>query len=235
MVEQTWTSQNLSPEQAAKMIDHSLLRPELTVSDVLAGCEVAARYQVASVCCRPIDVALCARELANSDVAVGTVIGFPHGSHATSVKVAETRKAIDDGAVEFDMVIPIGLLRSGRYDEVHDDIAAVVEAAASVKGVVKVILETAYLSTEEKVQGAKLVERAGAAFVKTSTGFAPSGATVEDVALLRSAVSPHVKVKAAHGIRTLDTFLAMANAGAERIGATATASILDELRLRRSA
>ncbi|ABK52345.1 deoxyribose-phosphate aldolase [Acidothermus cellulolyticus 11B] len=233
MQERHWTAETITIEEAAKFIDHSLLRPELTVADVQAGCETAMKYGVASVCCRPIDVPLCVRELAGTGVVVGTVVGFPHGSHTTATKVAETRRAIDDGAREFDMVIQIGMLRSGRYREVHDDIAAVVDAAAAVDGAVKVILETAFLTKEEKIQGAKLVEEAGAAFVKTSTGFAPSGATVEDVELLRSAVSPKVKVKAAHGIRTLDVFLQMINAGADRVGATATSRILDDLRARK--
>jgi deoxyribose-phosphate aldolase len=215
----------------AKSIDHALLRPELTVDEVLAGCDVAASYEVAAVCCRPVDVRRCADSLAGTDVAVGTVIGFPHGSHRTEVKVFEAVRAIEDGAVELDMVLPIGMLRSGRLDDVRDDIAAVVDAAASA-AIVKVILENSYLTDDEKVEGCRLAEAAGAAYVKTSTGFAPGGATIADLRLMRAAVSNRVKVKAAGGIRTLDMLIDCLNAGADRCGASATAEIIDDLRAR---
>lgn len=215
---------------AAKTIDHSLLRPELTVAEVLAGCELAVRYDVASVCARPWDVPRCAKVLAGSDVLVGTVVGFPHGAHATAVKVAETRQALADGATELDMVLNIGALRSGDVAYVEDDVRAVVEAASG--HVVKVILENAYLDDGLKVQACRAVERAGGHYVKTSTGFAPSGATIADVRLMRAAVSPHVKVKAAGGVRTLDALFEMRAAGIDRSGATATATILGEYRTR---
>ena len=221
-------SKTITYEQLAKTIDHSLLKPELTAQEVIAGCTLANSYHVASVCVKPCHVKLATGELKGSDVRVGTVIGFPHGSSATAIKVAEARQALQDGAVELDMVINIGELRSGHDDGVRDEIKAVVEVAHAQGAWVKVIFENAYLSDEEKIRACHLSEEAGADFVKTSTGFAPSGATVEDVRLMRAHVSPSVQVKAAHGVRTLDAVLAMIDAGATRIGATATAAILDE-------
>jgi deoxyribose-phosphate aldolase len=213
--------------EVAKMIDHSLLQPQLTTADVAAGCILAARYQVASVCVRPCDVPLAVRLLEGTGVLVGTVAGFPHGSSSTQVKVAETRLAIEQGATEVDMVLNIGRLRSGDLAFVEDDILSVVAAAEGVP--VKVILENAYLTDEEKVAGCRAAERAGAAFVKTSTGFAAGGATMDDLRLMRASVSPAVQVKAAGGVRTLDRLLAMADLGVTRFGATATAAILDDL------
>jgi deoxyribose-phosphate aldolase len=225
------TAETITVERVAKTIDHSLLRPELTVDEVLAGCDLATRYDVASVCCRPIDVSRCVERVAGTDVAVGTVIGFPHGSNLTATKVFEAQRALEQGAVELDMVLQIGLLRSGLTDDVRADIAAVV-AAAGDGALVKVILENAYLTDEEKVIGCRLAEDAGAAYVKTSTGYAPSGATLDDLRLMRATVSPHVKVKAAGGVRTLDALIDCINAGIDRCGATATATIIDDLRSR---
>lgn len=213
-------------EQVAKTIDHSLLRPELTRKDVEEGCALAARYHVASVCVRPCDVALAASLLADSDVEVGTVVGFPHGSNTTEVKVAETKQAIAEGATEIDMVLNIGRLLSGDFDEVQSDIAAVVEAAKGYP--VKVILENAYLTDDLKIEACKRIEAAGGAYVKTSTGFAPTGATLEDVKLMKASVSPHVKVKSAGGVRTLDSLMEYMQAGVSRSGATTTATMLDE-------
>jgi deoxyribose-phosphate aldolase len=221
------TAQNVTVAQIAKMIDHSLLKPEFTVDDVRAGCEVAARYQVMSVCVRPVDVPLAVELLHGTHVRVGTVIGFPHGSSATEIKVAETRLALSQGATEIDMVLQIGRLRAGDLVDVEADIRAVVQAAQGA--VVKVILENAYLTDEQKILGCQAAERAGAAFVKTSTGYAPSGATIEDLVLMRAAVSSTIEVKAAGGVRSLDALLAMANVGATRFGATATHAILDDL------
>lgn len=221
------TPATVTVEQVAKMIDHSLLRPELTDEEVRDGCALAARLRVASVCVRPCDVAQAVRLLAGTDVRVGTVVGFPHGSATTDTKSAETRTAITEGAEEIDMVLNIGRLRSGDLTYVEDDIRAVVGAAGGAP--VKVILENAYLTDEEKVAGCQAAERAGAAFVKTSTGFAPSGATVADLRLMRATVSPQVQVKAAGGVRTLDVLLEMASLGVTRFGATATQAILDDL------
>ena len=221
------SSKTITYAQLARVIDHSLLKPELTEAEVIAGCELAKRYHVASVCVKPADVRLAAGLLKGSDVAVGTVVSFPHGNSTTAVKVAEARQALEDGATELDMVINIGALRSGKTDYVRDEIAAIVETARG-KALVKVIFENAYLTGEQKVTACHLTEEAGADFVKTSTGFAPTGATLEDVRLMRASVSPKVQVKCAHGVRTLQALLDMIDAGVTRSGATATAAILDD-------
>ncbi|WP_426512556.1 deoxyribose-phosphate aldolase [Dactylosporangium sp. McL0621] len=214
----------------AKMIDHSLLRPELTIADVAHGCEIAARRATASVCVRPSDVPFAVTALAGTGVLVGTVAGFPHGDTTTAVKAAETRSLVEAGADEIDMVLHIGRLRDGDAAYVRDDIAAVVAAAQG--RVVKVILENAYLTDEQKVTGCRVAEQAGAHFVKTSTGFAPGGATLADIRLMRATVSPSIAVKAAGGVRTLDTLLTLHEAGATRFGATATETILDDFAAR---
>jgi deoxyribose-phosphate aldolase len=224
----------LSYSDVAKAIDHSLLRPELDDAFITAGCELAARYDVASVCVRPRDVERARDLLASSTVAVGTVIGFPHGSSRTETKVFESRLALLNGARELDMVIDIGALISGRDRDVQAQIAEVVEVAHSKGALVKVILENAYLTDEQKVRGCHLVEAAGADFVKTSTGFAPTGATIEDLKLMRRSVSPKIGVKAAHGIRTLDALLEVLEIGVTRVGATATAAMLDEFKTRKA-
>ena len=231
----TFSVDNLTERQVAKAIDHSLLRPELDDAFVEAGCRLAVEYDVASVCVRPVDVRRAAAILAGSDVKVGTVIGFPHGSSTTATKVFEAERALEDGATELDMVIDIGALKSGRDEEVRRDIEAVVAVAHRSGGaIVKVILENAYLSNDEKVRGSRLAEAAGAEFVKTSTGFAPSGATHEDLALMRQTVSPDVQVKAAGGVRTLDALIDVMNLGVTRVGATATKAIIDDFRARKS-
>jgi deoxyribose-phosphate aldolase len=217
----------LTYSQLAGMIDHSLLKPEVSGYAVESGCRMADRYQVASVCVRPCDVSLAASLLASSPVKVGTVVGFPHGSSTSEVKAAEARRAIRDGAVELDMVVQISALIDGRDESVQEDIAGVV-AVSQGDAIVKVILENHYLDAAQIARGCQLAEAAGAQFVKTSTGFAPSGATVEDVRLMRNSVSSTIQVKAAGGVRTLDALLAMREAGAARVGATATASMLDE-------
>lgn len=226
--------ESLTYRDVAKTIDHSLLRPELDDAFVEDGCRLALEYDVASVCVRPADVVRAGAILAGSDVAVGTVIGFPHGSHLTATKVDEAVRALADGARELDMVIQIGALRSGRDAAVQADIAAVVEVGHAAGAIVKVILENAYLTDDEKVRGCRLSEAAGADFVKTSTGFAPGGATHEDLALMRRSVSPRVQVKAAGGVRTLDALLAVMALGVTRVGATATKTILDDFRARQA-
>ena len=227
-----WTVETITVEKVAKTIDHSLLRPELTLDEVMAGCDLAAAYQVASVCCRPLDVGQCRDALEGSGVLVGTVVGFPHGSSTTAIKAAEAELALDDGAAELDMVLPIGWLRSKKDAYVQDDIAAVVAVAHDRDAVVKVILENAYLTDKEKVRGCQLAEQAGADYVKTSTGYAPSGSTMDDLRLMRASVSERVKIKAAGGIRTLDLLIEGLNAGMDRCGATATAAIIDDLKAR---
>ena len=215
-----------SLKKVAKTIDHSTLGPAMTLDEVKAGCEVALKYDVASVCCKPADVKFVAEILKGSDVLVGTVVGFPHGSSTTASKVFETKEAGASGAVEIDVVINIGHLKSGKTKEVQDEIAAVVVAAAGNQ--VKVILENAYLTDDEKITACKLVEAAGAHYVKTSTGFAPTGATLADVKLMRASCSPKVKVKSAGGVKTLDQLLEFLDAGIDRSGSSSTASILDE-------
>ena len=224
----------VTERQLAKTIDHSLLRPELDDDFIADGCRLAAEYDVASVCVRPTDVGRAAALLSGTDVAVGTVVGFPHGSSTTATKVFEAREAVAHGASELDMVIDIGALKAGRDEDVRADIAAVVEVGHAAGAIVKVILENAYLTDDEKVRGCSLSEAAGADFVKTSTGFAPGGATHADLVLMRSSVSERVEVKAAGGVRTLDDLLAVMALGVTRIGATQTKPILDEYRSRRS-
>ena len=226
----TLSSKTITYEQLAKVIDHSLLRPELTEADVRAGCELAARYHVATVCVKPCDVSLARKALKDSDVLVSTVVGFPHGSNLTSIKVAEAEKAMDEGALELDMVLNIGQLRSGKNDFVGADIKAVCDAAHARGVKVKVIFENSYLTDEEKITACKLSDAAGADWVKTSTGFASGGATLEDLRLMRANVRDTVSVKAAGGVRTLPALLDVIDAGANRCGATATATILDDFK-----
>jgi deoxyribose-phosphate aldolase len=218
---------DITSRDIAKMIDHSLLRPELTREDIERELAVAKKYEVASVCCVPTDVALAKRFLAGSSVKVGAVVGFPHGYCTTKTKVFETEQAVADGAVEIDMVLHIGKLLSRELDYVKADIKAVVDAAHKGGAIVKVILENYYLSDELKVAGCKLCEEAGADFVKTSTGFAKGGATLEDLALMRKSVSPRIQVKAAGGVRDLDMALKVREVGATRFGCTRTAEIVE--------
>jgi deoxyribose-phosphate aldolase len=230
----TLSIENLTYRDVAKTIDHSLLRPELDDAFVADGCRLAAEYDVASVCVRPADVVRARAILAGSDVAVGTTIGFPHGNHLTETKVFEARRALADGATELDMVIQIAALKSGRDADVQADITAVVEVAHAAGAIVKVIFENAYLTDEEKVRACHLTEAAGGDFVKTSTGFAPSGATHEDLALMRRSVSARIQVKAAGGVRTLDALLEVMALGVTRVGATATKTMLDDFRARKA-
>lgn len=215
-------------KEIAKMIDHSLLRPELTEAQVREGCRLAREYDTASVCVKPCDVKIAKEELQGSDVLVTTVIGFPHGSNKTSVKVAEAVEAIDEGAAELDMVLNIGRLLSRQFDYVEADIKAVVDAAHSQGVLVKVILENCYLTDELKEIACRICEKVNADFVKTSTGFGSGGATLKDLELMRRTCSEKVRVKAAGGVRTLDGALEVRSKGAVRFGATATKAIIDE-------
>jgi deoxyribose-phosphate aldolase len=230
----TPTIDTLTERDIAKTIDHSLLRPELDDAFIEDGCRLAAEYDVASVCVRPVDVRRAASLLDGTDVAVGTVIGFPHGGQPTATKVFEAHQALADGATELDMVIQIGALKSGRDQDVQADIAAVVDVAHEHGAIVKVIFENAYLSDDEKIRACRLSEAAGADFVKTSTGFAPGGATHDDLRLMRANTSPHIGVKAAGGVRTLDALLEVMALGTTRIGATATKAIIDDFRARKA-
>lgn len=214
--------------ELAATIDHAILKPELTRADVDAELDIAAEWGVFSVCVRPSDIAYAVSRLAGTGVAVGTVIGFPHGTTSTAAKVAETRQALADGAAEVDMVVNIGALRSGFDDVVADDIRAVVEAASG--HIVKVILETALLDEEQIERGSRLTEQGGADFVKTSTGFAGGGATIPHVSLMRATVGEGVQVKASGGVRSYADALAMLEAGATRLGTSGSAVILGEAR-----
>ena len=218
----------LKVQDTADMIDHSLLRPELTDADVRDGCRIAAEHHCVSVCVRPSDVAACARELRGTPVLLTTVVGFPHGSCTTATKLAEARELLAAGAVELDMVMNIGKLRTGETSYVEDEIRALCDLAHASGALVKVILENAYLDDGQKVTACRLSDRAGADFVKTSTGFAKSGSTIEDLKLMRASCSPRVRIKAAGGVRTLDDALAVRAVGASRFGATQTVAILTE-------
>ena len=230
----TLSIDDLTERDIAKTIDHSLLRPELDDAFVEDGCRLAAEYDVASVCVPPVHVPRAAAILAATDVKVGTVVGFPHGYATTETKVAETRQALAAGATEIDMVIQIGALKSGRDADVQADIQAVVDVAHQAGAIVKVIFENAYLTDDEKVRACHLTEAAGGDFVKTSTGFAPSGATHDDLRLMRANTSSHIGVKAAGGVRTLDALLEVMALGTTRIGATATKTIIDDFRARKA-
>lgn len=208
----------------ATMIDHTLLAPAATAEQVSTLCSEAAENGFLTVCVSPTRVAQAVRELADHPTLVCTVVGFPSGAQLPSVKAAETSAAVAEGADEIDMVISLGAVKDGAWDLVHEDIAAVV--GASGDALVKVILETALLTDDEIRAACEASEQAGADFVKTSTGFATGGATVEAVTLMRAAVGDRLGVKASGGIRTAETFRAMVDAGATRIGASAGATLL---------
>jgi len=212
----------------AKMIDHSLLQQVLTDADLEKGCRLAREYDVASVCIKPYAVPLARHILAGSTVAVGTTVGFPHGGHVTAIKVAEAEQALADGAVELDMVVNIGKVLGGDWKYVADDIARVVEVAHRRRALVKVIFENCFLQDEHKKQLCRICGEVGADFVKTSTGYGDGGATDADLRLMRQYSPPHVQVKAAGGVRTLERLLAVRALGVTRVGATASQAILDE-------
>jgi deoxyribose-phosphate aldolase len=214
----------------AKMFDHSLLQPTLTDAQLVAGCRLAAEYDVASVCIKPYAVKLAAKLLAGTTVQASTTIGFPHGGHTTGVKVYESERAMDDGATELDMVVNIGKVLSGEWNSVADDIAAVVRAAHARACKVKVIFENALLKDDHKIELCKICGEVRADWVKTSTGYAESGATVADLTLMRKHSPAWVQVKAAGGVRSYETLLAVREVGVTRVGATATKAILDEAR-----
>lgn len=214
----------------ARMLDHSLLQPTLTDSDLEQGCLLARQLEVASVCIKPYAVKLAAKLLAGTPVAVGTTVGFPHGGHLTAVKVYEAERALDDGARELDMVVNIGKVLSKQWTEVANDIAAVVAAAHRRGALVKVIFENCFLQDEHKEQLCRICGDVQADFVKTSTGYGDKGATDEDLKLMRHCSPPRVQVKAAGGVRTFERLLAVRALGVARVGATASQAILDECR-----
>jgi deoxyribose-phosphate aldolase len=216
----------------AGMIDHSLLNPTLTMADLDEGCRIARVYEVASACVMPYYLARCAELLAGSPVRPGTTIGFPHGGHATAVKVAEAARAVADGGRELDMVVNISQVLSGNWDYVRADIQAVVDTAHEAGRLVKVIFENAYLADDHKRRLCELCAAAGADWVKTSTGYAPTGATDADLVLMRRHTPADVGVKAAGGVRTLDRLLEVRALGVSRVGATRTVGMLEEARRR---
>lgn len=222
MMSREWTKAAL-----AGTIDHTLLKAAATGAQVQDLCAEALHHGFASVCVNPVWVPLCARELAGSEVLVCTVIGFPLGANSSEIKSAEALLAVAQGAGEVDMVISVGAAKAGDWTRVEEDIRTVVQAAGHAR--VKVILETCYLTDEEKRQACEASIRAGAHFVKTSTGFGSGGATVEDVRLLRKTVGDRLQVKASGGIRSCRDALAMLEAGADRIGVSASVAIMNEL------
>lgn len=224
----TKTYRGYTLEQVAKTIDHSILKPDFTYSDVNAGAELALKYNTASYCIRPMDVAAAAKALAGSSVKVCTVIGFPHGSTTSATKAFETQDAIANGAQEIDMVINVSALLSEDYDYVEKDIRAVVDVAHSEGASVKVIFETAYLNDAQIIKACELTEQAGADFVKTSTGFANEGATTHNIALMKKTVGDRLKVKSSGGVRTLDQLIDYMDLGVSRSGCSATAQVLEE-------
>jgi deoxyribose-phosphate aldolase len=218
----------MNREEVARLIDHTLLKPQATPVQVEQLCDEARRYGFASVCINPVYVRLAAEKLKGSGVAVCTVIGFPLGATTTSIKVKEAQQAMADGATEIDMVMHIGALKAGDHDAVREDIAAVSAACHAGGALLKVIIEAVLLSDEEKVTACRLAQAAGADFVKTSTGFAGGGATVEDVRLMRQTVGPRMGIKAAGGVRSYADAMAMVEAGATRIGASAGVEIVEQ-------
>jgi deoxyribose-phosphate aldolase len=218
----------------AQMIDHSLLNPTLTDAELEAGCLLAVRYGVASVCIKPYYLKRCAEILAGSAVQPSTVIGFPHGGHTTRTKLRETEEALHDGGAELDMVINIGKALSGDWDYVRQDIRAITDACHAGGAIVKVIFENCYLQDAHKIRLCQICAEVGADFVKTSTGYGSDGATIPDLKLMRANVPPRVRVKSAGGIRTLDALLAVRAIGVARSGATRTAEMLDDCKRRLS-
>ncbi len=217
-------TQHIEKNELARMLDHTILKPQLTRSDLEASCEVAARYDVGCMCVRPCDAREAVSLLRGTDVKIITVIGFPLGISGSNVKAFEAEHAIADGALELDMVINITALKSGDHKLVNGDIRAVVNVDQDIP--VKVIIETCFLSDDEKVRACKLAVDAGAGFVKTSTGFGTGGATAKDVQLIRSVVGPDFGVKASGGVRTFEVAMVMIKAGADRLGVTATEAIM---------
>ncbi|KAI8378421.1 deoxyribose-phosphate aldolase [Blakeslea trispora] len=225
-------TESLTSEKLAKVFDHAILRPEQTTEDVIQGCEVAKKYNLASVCVKPCDVAQASELLKGTDVMVGTVISFPHGNSTTEAKIAESLQAIEDGAIELDVVLNIGFLRSGLYDKVQSELADIIKLSKAKNPEVsfKIIFETAYLTNEQIIKACELSKNAGAHFVKTSTGFASAGATYEHIELMRGNVPDNMEVKASGGIKTLEQVLKFLELGATRIGSSSSDKIVDEFK-----
>lgn len=218
-------------EDLAKMIDHSLLHPTMTDSVLEEGIQLALAYDVASVCIMPYYLKRCAELLAGSTVQASTTIGFPHGGHTTAIKVAETEQAIKDGCQEFDMVVNISKVLSGDWDYVTADIRAVIEPVHAAGQKVKVIFENCYLEDAQKIRLCEICSELNADWVKTSTGYGTGGATMEDLTLMRKHAADHVQVKAAGGVRDMETLVKVREMGVSRVGASRTKSMLDEVRV----
>ncbi len=221
-----------SYEQISRMIDHSLLKPSLTFVDFEAGCRMAAVYQAGSVCIQPHYLKRCAEILKGSGVKASTVIGFPHGGHCTSTKVAEAKQALADGGEELDLVCNISRVLSGDWDYVKADLKAVIEVTHAAGQKVKVIFENCYLDDDQKIRLCEICTELMADWVKTSTGYGTGGATMDDLRLMRKHSGPAVQVKAAGGVRDMDALLQCREIGVTRIGASVTQALLDECRLR---
>jgi len=219
-------------ENIAKMIDHSLLSPQLTGRQLEDGCRLALEYNVAGVCIMPFYLKRCAEILKGSTVKAGTTIGFPHGGHTTTVKIAEAKQAMEDGGEELDMVVNISKVISGDWDYVSSEIGAIVEIAHRRGKKVKVIFENCYLDNDQKIKLCEICDRLNVDWVKTSTGYGIRGATLEDLKLMREYSPRHVQVKAAGGVRDFDTLLKVRSLGVSRIGASRTADILNECQKR---
>lgn len=213
----------------AKMIDHSLLQPFLTDDEISKGCELADKYQVASVCVRPADVPLAYRLLKDSNVIVSTVIGFPHGSTTTNAKMEEVKDAIENGAKELDVVLHIGKLKSEKYKYVTNELKQITLYSHSKNVKIKVIFENCYLKDEEKVKACEICNEVGVDWIKTSTGYGTGGAEDKDLILMRKHAKPEIQLKAAGGIRTLERAIEVKELGCTRFGATATVAILERL------
>ncbi len=225
---------NYTYEDVAGMIDHSLLNPTLTVADLEAGCLLAAEYRVASVCILPYYLKRCAEVLEGSGVRASTTIGFPHGGHTTEIKLAEVGRALADGGEELDMVVNISKTLSDDWDYVRAEIKAITDATHAAGRKVKVIFENSYLDDARKIRLCEICGEVGADWVKTSTGYGSGGATMDDLRLMRKHTPAHVQVKAAGGVRDLDTLLQVRALGVSRVGASKTREMLDECRRRLS-
>jgi deoxyribose-phosphate aldolase len=217
----------LTDNRLAKTLDHALIKPEMTEDEVIAGCALALRHDIAAVSVKPCYLPLVVKQLRGSNIAAGTLVSFPHGHSTPQVKVYEAINGVENGATELDIVMNIGAFRAGKYDTIREEIGAIVQAVGD-EALVKVILENHFLTPDEIVKACHLLEQAGVDFVKTATGYADRGATTADVKLMRQSVGPGVRIKAAGGIRTLADVRRMIAAGAARVGTTSTEAIMEE-------
>ena len=223
---------HITAADIAGTIDHSLLRPDITVAELREGCALAKEYHCVSVCVRPSDLPIVTEELKGSSVLVTTIAAFPHGTSTPQTKVFETIDAIEKGAVEVDVVMNYARFLSGEFDYVQKELEETAQAAHDRGALLKVIFENHYLTPDQIAHACRIAEAAGADFVKTSTGYAPTGSTIEDLKIMRASVSPHIMVKSAGGVKTLDQALAVLATGAVRIGTRSTKAILEEAAIR---